>query len=183
MNQKKPRKLSNFDFSKKGCHVSLVGPSLGGAANGYTVLKLASLETNQEDKEDIEMIEKSAHDALVLKAVEEAVAPVQKALQDAQEQLEVFKAAQVVAVEKSRKDALAAVMGADNPDLEAEFAILKSLDESVFQLVLKSKAAAVDAISKSAMFQEVGVSGEAAAEDKPTESAEMRVLKQKYKAQ
>lgn len=102
---------------------------------------------------------------------------------EAKEQLEVFKAAQAVAVEKSRKDALAAVMGADSPDLEAEFAILKSLDDAVFQLVLKSKAAAVDAISKSAMFQEVGVSGEAAVEDKPTESAEMRVLKQKYKAQ
>lgn len=180
---KAKRRLSNFDFAAKGCHLSLVGPSLGGPANGRTVLKMASLNKEVTEGTKVEMIEKSAHDALVLKAVEEAVAPVQKALQEATEQLEVFKAAQVAAVEKSRKDALAAVMGADSPDLEAEFAILKSLDESVFQLVLKSKAAAVDAISKSAMFQEVGVSGEAAVEDKPTESAEMRVLKQKYKAQ
>lgn len=185
--KKAKRQLSNFSFKNAACHVSLVGPELGGPANGREVLVFKSAAEVAKVKESetmtVEMIEKSAHDALVLKAVEEAVAPVQKALQEATEQLEVFKAAQVAAVEKSRKDALAAVMGADSPDLEAEFAILKSLDESVFQLVLKSKAAAVDAISKSAMFQEVGVSGEAAVEDKPTESAEMRVLKQKYKAQ
>ena len=98
---------------------------------------------------------------------------------EAKEQLEAFQAAQAATVEKSRKDALAAVMGADNPELEAEFAILKGLDESVFSLVLKSKAAAAEALSKSAMFKEVGVPGEADV-DAPKESAEMRVLKQKY---
>jgi len=158
---KAKRRLSNFDFMGRGCHLSLVGPSLGGPANGRNVLKMASLNKEVEEGTNVEMIEKSAHDALVLKAVEEAVAPVQKALQDAQEQIEVFKAAQVVAVEKSRKEALAAVMGTENPELEAEFAILKGLDEAAFQIVVKSKAAAAEAIEKSAMFKEIGVAGEA----------------------
>lgn len=182
--KKAKKRLSNFDFSKEGCHVSLVGPSMGGPANGITTLMLKALEPTseegvtheEENMENVEMIEKSAHDALVLKAVQEAVAPVQKALEDAVAQLEVFKAAQVAAVEKSRKDALAAVMGADNPELEAEFAIIKSLDEAVFELVLKSKKAANEALEKSAMFVQMGVSGEAETKA-DTESAEMKILR------
>lgn len=176
---KAKRRLSNFDFTGKGCHLSLVGPSLGGPANGRTVLKIASLNKEAEGT-NVEMIEKSAVDALVLKAVEEAVAPVQKALQEANEQIEVFKAAQVEAIEKSRKEALAAVMGSENPELETEFAILKSLDDAAFQIVIKSKAAAAEAVNKSEMFKEIGVAGEAEIKDQPQESAEMRVLKQKH---
>ena len=177
---KAKRRLSNFDFSKKGCHLSLVGESLGGPANGRTVLKIASLNQEVEENKmnEVEMIEKSAHDALVLKAVEEAVAPVQKALQEANEQLAVFKAEQIAAAEKSRKDALAEVMGKDSPELDAEFEIVKSLDQAVFDLIIKSKKSAIEALEKGAMFQEIGVSGEA--ESTPVENATMAVLRKTY---
>lgn len=98
------------------------------------------------------------------------------------EQLETFQADQAAASEKSRKEALAAVMGADNPELETEFALLKDLDAAVFDLVLKSKATAVEALSKSAMFKEVGVAGEAVVDNASGETAEMRILKQKYQS-
>lgn len=186
--KKAKQRLSEFDFSKNGCHVSLVGPSMGGPANGVTTLMLKALDPikeksitpNEESMENVEMIEKSAHEVLVQKAVQEALAPVQKALEEAQAEIEVFKAAQVEAVEKSRKDALAAVMGADNAELEAEFAIVKGLDQAVFDLVLKSKKAAYEALEKSAMFNEVGVSGEAEPKaEADGESPEMKIIKQK----
>lgn len=183
--KKAKRQLSNFSFKNASCHVSLVGPELGGPANGREVLVFKSVAEatrtkESESMENVEMIEKSAHEVLVQKAVQEALAPVQKALEEAQEEIKVFKAAQVEAVEKSRKDALAAVMGADNAELEAEFAIVKSLDQAVFDLVLKSKKAAYEALEKSTMFNEVGVSGEADQKaNADGESPEMKIIKQK----
>lgn len=170
------RRLYDMDFSKEGAHVSLVSKKVGGPANGKPVLLLKALNS---DKEDMEMIEKSAHEELVLKAVQAAVEPIQKALDEANEQLKQFKAEQVAAIEKARKDALAEVMGQDNPDLEKEWEIVKSLDETVFNLVLKSKKDAFEAIEKGKMFQEVGVSGEAEIRDE-AESATARILKQTY---
>lgn len=120
--------------------------------------------------------EKEGAIASLLSKVESVTASYEAA----KEQLKTFQEAQAQASEKSRKEALAAVMGTENPELEAEFAILKGLDEAAFQIVVKSKAAAAEAIEKSAMFKEIGVAGEAEVVDQPTESAEMRVLKQKY---
>jgi len=152
-------RLTDMDFSAEGCHVSLVSKKVGGAANGRSVILMKSLITPNE--EQMEMIEKAAHEEFVAKAVAEAVEPIQKALDAAVTELEVFKAAQVVAIEKSRKDALAEVMGTENPDLETEFAIVKGLDSAVFDLILKSKKAAIEAVTNSAVFKEVGFSGEA----------------------
>ena len=169
------RKLSNFDFSGKGAHVALVGPVVGGAASGYTTILRKSLNPNEEN---MEMIEKAAHEELLQKAVSLAVEPVQKALDAAKAELDILKAAQVEAVQKARKASLAEVMGAENEKLDSEFEVLKSLDDAVFQLVLKSKKEAAEAIEKSAMFNEVGAPGKA--EEVDGESAEMKILKAKY---
>lgn len=120
--------------------------------------------------------EKEGAIASLLSKVESVTASYEAA----KEQLKAFQEAQALASEKSRKEALSAVMGSENPALESEFAVLKGLDEAAFQIVLKSKASAVVQVEKSAMFKEVGVAGEADVVDQPTESAEMRVLKQKY---
>ena len=72
----------------------------------------------KEEKDTMEMIEKALHEELVQKAVQEALEPIQKALKDAEEKLAAYEQEKIEAVEKSRKDALAAAMGADNPELE-----------------------------------------------------------------
>ena len=172
------RRLSNFDFSKKGCHVSIVGSNVGGPANGITALILKSL-SQKEEKPEMEMIEKAAHEEMVQKAVKEAVALVQKSLDEANEKLAAIEAEKVVAVEKARKDALSAVMGEANPELEATFAVAKSLDQAAFDLIVKSLEAANKAKESSDMFKEAGVSGEADLSAQ-SESKEMAILKAKY---
>lgn len=49
---KATRKLSNFNFDFEGAAVALVGPAVGGAANGHTTLLTKSLEGITEDQVD-----------------------------------------------------------------------------------------------------------------------------------
>lgn len=46
---KAKRRLSDISFEKMGCHVALVGPSVGSAANGYTTLVLKSVDDIPEE--------------------------------------------------------------------------------------------------------------------------------------
>lgn len=174
------RRLSNFDFSKKGCHVSLVSPDVGGAANGRNkplVMKALGLQTDvDKENNQMEMVEKSAVEALVQKAVKDAVELVQKSLDEANAQIAAFKAEKQEMIYKSRKDALVEVMGAENAELEKEFAILKDLPQEAFDIVVKSKG---QADKTNPAFRAVGVEGEAAREDGA--SAEMKILTQKFK--
>ena len=172
------RRLTDMDFSKEGCHVSLVSKKVGGAANGRTVLKLASLNNPEEQMEKEEMITKAAHEEFVAKAVADALEPVQKALNDAQAEIEVFKAEKVAAKENARLEQLKEVMGAENSELSTEFEVLKAVDDKTFDIVIKSKKAAVAAVKESPLFKQVGVSGEAdKAKLENEESAEMRIIK------
>lgn len=170
--KKAKRRLSDFDFSKKGCHVSLVGSSLGGPANGRTILLAKSLEQGNKE-EEMEMIEKSAVEALVQKAVGEAVEPIQKALDEAKAVIKAYEDEKTAAIEKSRKDRLAGVIGAENADFDKEWEILKAVDDAVFDLVIKSKAEA-----NKALETEAGESSEDNQEDNV--SLEMKMLQKKY---
>lgn len=49
---KATRKLSNFNFDFEGAAVALVGPAVGGAANGHTTLLTKSLEGITEEQVD-----------------------------------------------------------------------------------------------------------------------------------
>lgn len=181
------QKLSNFDFSKKGCHISLVGPSLGGPANGVPTLVLKSLSPEGATKNphgegnEMTMIEKSAVETMVQKAVEEAVAVFKSQAETAQKELELMKAAQVAQVTLVRKAKLVAVLGEVKAD--ETLAVLKSLDDTAFEIVLKGYADAKDVEDKSAMFKEKGVDGKADL-NKITADAEsnpvMDYLKSKY---
>lgn len=181
------QKLSNFDFSKKGCHISLVGPSMGGPANGVTTLVLKSLSPEGAIKNpngegnEMTMIEKSAVEVMVQKAVAEAVAVFKSQAETAQKELEVMKAAQLEQVTMSRKSKLAAVIG--DAKAEETITILKSLDDNSFEVILKGYAESKNAEGKSALFKEKGVDGNADMK-KVTDAAEsnpvMDYLKSKY---
>lgn len=168
---KAKRRLSNFDFAKEGCHVSLVGKSMGGAANGYSALVLKSVEKESQ----VEMIEKAAHEAAVQKAVADAVAPLQEKVAAMQAELEAVAVEKAAKQEADRKQAVAAVVAADK--LEETFKSVKDLPAEAFEIVLKSLKAAHEAEAKS--FEEKGASGEGKAGE--AGSKESQILKAKYK--
>lgn len=58
---KAKRRLSDISFEKMGCHVALVGPSVGSAANGYTTLVLKSVNDIPE-----EIVEKATKVAVTM---------------------------------------------------------------------------------------------------------------------
>lgn len=53
---KAKRKLSNFNFDVEGAHVALVGPSVGGAANGHTTLLTKSVEATDVEVDKASMV-------------------------------------------------------------------------------------------------------------------------------
>ena len=177
--KKAKKKLSDFSFEKEGCHISLVGPSMGGAANGYSTLTLKSLSPQginsvpKGEGKQMEMIEKSAADVMVQKAVDEATATLKA-------EGEVLKAASQAKDDKERKDKLVAVLGTEGAD-GMEVAV-KSLDDSAFEIVLKGLAAAKEAESKSDMFKEKGVNGDVK-KDAPVEEDTAKRLEAKIKSQ
>lgn len=142
---------------------------------------------NIEDTTMAETILKSAHEELVTKAVDAAVAPVQKALDDqtvvlkaAQEELAVFKAAQVAAVEKARKDAIAEVAPADK--VEALFKAYAPMDDEGFAVAIETLKAAKAVEAQNPLFKEQGVNG--VAEPDPTKVDKVaEILKAKYPTQ
>lgn len=183
------RKLSEFDFSRKGCHISLVGPSAGGPANGVPTLVLKSLSpegvnTNpngEGNKMTVEMIEKSVHDTLITKAVEDATLVLKSQLDASQAELNTLKAEKVAAVEAVRKSKIAAVLG--DAKVEETFMALKSLDDSNFEIVLKSFSGAKTTEAATDAFVEKGAEGKSDT-SKMISDAEnngtMAILKAKY---
>lgn len=154
--KKAKKKLSDFSFEKEGCHISLVGPSMGGAANGYSTLTLKSLSPQginsvpKGEGNNMEMIEKSAVDVMVQKAVDEATATLKT-------EVGVLKAAAKSKTDKERKDKLITVLGTEGADgMEAA---VKSLDDTSFEVVLKGLEAAKTAEADSKMFTEKGATG------------------------
>lgn len=144
------RRLSDISFEKQGCHISIVGPSMGGPANGVETLTLKSVAPLGDSQMAVEMIEKSAVDTLITKAVDAATATLKA-------ELEAIKIEKAASVEATRKAKLVEILG----DVEgaATLTVLKSLDDAAFEVVLKSMKVAKDAESKSAMFTQKGVDG------------------------
>jgi hypothetical protein len=209
------RRLTDIKFEHEGAHVALVGKHQGGPANGITTLVFKATDhidpatialavagqsveqpTTIIEEPIVEQIEKSVHESLVLKAVEDAVAlekaagallvaEVQKALDEqavvlkaAQDKLAAFETAAEAAKVEMRK---AALVDAKVPADKAE-AVLKSLagldDESFASTVatMKSMASVVD---NSEMMQEAGVAG-AGAESQEEVDRTTQILKARY---
>lgn len=158
------KRLSEFDFSKQGCHISLVNKEVGYAANGKPALVLKALSPagdNNDDKEKqvSEMIEKSAVEVMVQKAVQEAVAPLQEILKAKEAEIAQFQEKAKESVQKSRKEALQKAVG----DIKAEelMSVVADMNDAGFEVILKSVSAASEQEQKSEMFQEVGANGSA----------------------
>ena len=140
--------------------------------------------TNPEDI--MEKIEKALHEELVTKAVAEAVEVVkaqmaaqEEILKAAQAELEVFKAAQAEAVVKARKEALAGVLAADA--VEEMFKATEVLDQSAFEMIVKSLAAKAAQLEESELFKETGVPGQSE-QDPVKMDGTAAILKAKYQS-
>ncbi len=174
------RRLSDISFAKEGCHVSLVGKSVGGAANGRTTLVLKSLspqginqgienaapagDNKEGNKMTTEMIEKSAVELMVQKAVQDAVSASEAVYKS---KLAAIEAAQLAVVHKSRLVRLEAAIGTET--LEGTFNAIKGLDDGSFDIVLKGFESARIAEAKSPMFTEKG----AVIKDEPKDEVDM----------
>jgi len=103
-----------------------------------------------------------------------------------QEYADKAKAEAVAAAEElkakelaDKKAQLADVIGQDNPGFDTTFAALQELNAEAFGVVLNGFKASFKAEAESALFNEVGVSGEA--EVKAEEESETaRIIKQTY---
>lgn len=141
-------------------------------------------QPTQQEETPVETILKSAHEEFVTKAVADAVAEVQKSLdaqaivlKAAQDKVTEYEAAAVAAVEKSRKDALTAVVPADK--VEALLKAYAPMDEEGFKLAVETLALQKAAVDQSDLFTETGVNGEGEAD--PVEiDRTTAILKAKY---
>lgn len=207
------RRLTDIVFNHEGAHVALVGKHQGGAANGYTTLVTKATDHLNEEQvkaalEDIteqqpflkepivDTIEKSVHEVLLTKAVEDAVkvekaahelvvVELQKSLDDqaavlkaAQDALEVFAGQAKEAVAKARKEAIADA-GIPADKVEALYKAYAQMDDEGFAVaveILKAQQALADS---SEMLGEKGVTGVGEPEKSEVDKV-AEILKAKY---
>lgn len=202
------RRLTDIKFEHEGAHVALVGKHQGGPANGITTLVFKATDhidpatialavagqsveqpTTIIEEPIVEQIEKSVHEALIQKAVDELKQAHEAALRDAilkhqevlkskDDRLAEFEAAEAELKVSVRKAALTdAKVPADQ--VEAVLKSLEALSEEAFAstvALMKSMSAAVD---NSDMMTETGVAG-AGAESQEEVDRTTAILKARY---
>lgn len=144
-----------------------------------------SLNDKHTGESDVETILKSAHEEFVTKAVAEAIAPVQKALDEqtavlkaAQDKLAQYAEAEALAVTKSRTDALVAA-GVASDRVETLMKALAPLDEEAFKEAVDAMSVLKALADDSDMLRETGVSGMGAEDPKEVDRTS-EILKAKY---
>lgn len=144
--------------------------------------------TDLEETPMSESILKSAHEELVTKAVADAVAPVQKALDEqtavlkaAQDEIAVFKAAQVEAVTKARTASLVEA-GQTAESAEEIVKSLATLGDDAFAVVLKGYQVQKAAEDQNPLFKEQGVNGVGEPDQSKVDKT-AEILKAKYPTQ
>lgn len=138
-----------------------------------------------KDGEDMtDVIQKALHQELVEKAVNEAVGKVEEVLKAKEQELEaikaeiaVFKSKEQEAIVKSRKDALAGVVVADQ--VEEMFKATEALSAEAFDVIVKSLAEKDKQVEEGELFKEAGVSGESE-KDQSLQNGTAAILKAKY---
>ena len=141
-------------------------------------------KTHTEEIMEKEMIQKALHEELVTKAVTEAVEVVKsemaaqaEILKAAQEELAVFKAKELEAIVKARKEALAGVLTEDA--VEDMFKATEILSQEAFETVVKSLAVKAAQLEESELFKETGVPGQSE-QDPVKMDGTAAILKAKY---
>lgn len=141
-------------------------------------------KSHTEEIMEKEMIQKALHEELVTKAVAEAVEVVKaemasqaEILKAAQDELEVFKAKELEAIVKARKEALAGVLAEDA--VEDMFKATQVLSQEAFETVVKSLADKAAQLEESELFKETGVPGQSE-QDPVKMDGTAAILKAKY---
>lgn len=113
-----------------------------------------------------------------LTATETALAEAQAALDAADE--EAMKAAAEAAAAKleARKEKVIGIVGTERAD--ALLKVTEGMDDAAFEAVVAALGVGVEAEAKAPLFKEVGVDAEADTAKVVGETAEMRILKNKY---
>lgn len=103
---------------------------------------------------------------------------------EAEAKAEAERLAAIEAVQAIKKEKLAAILGADNPNLEATFDAIKDLEGDQLTAVFNGFAAAFVKEAELPEFKEVGLTVEGKiSEEASTDNATARILKQKYQNQ
>lgn len=197
--QKARQVIKELDFSSEGCAVSLVGPSVGGAANNFRTLIFKSAlnkesgdtVTNVADKPDdsaISGIEKQVEpigsvstkhkenknmDEIV--ELQKSLATQTEMLQKALDQIKTFETEKKEAIAKGRKAEIVSAVK-DETKSEVLFKALKDSTDEDFTAVVKALKEISAAVEKSELFAEKGVQVDNI-ESQPTESAVMKAAK------
>ncbi|MBN42004.1 MAG: hypothetical protein CL573_00710 [Alphaproteobacteria bacterium] len=137
----------------------------------------------QEDTMDT--IEKALHVELLEKAVKDAedvlkaqITEQEDVIKALQTEVETFKAAQVEAVAKARKQALVDAKVAED-EVEELYKALEALPQEAFDAVVKKMAASAAVVDESELFKETGVAG-SGEPDPQEQDAVAAILKAKY---
>lgn len=149
-------------------------------------------QLEQESEQITALQEQLATAEQMIGAYEENVQELTAKLEEALTKLEQFneiakeaeakaeairQEAEAKAIEGKRQ-ALASVIGSENPNFEEQFEALSKLDDLSFKTVLNGFSMSIEKTKESPLFKQVGVSGEAdKAKLENEESAEMRIIK------
>jgi hypothetical protein len=126
--------------------------------------------------QETEMVEKSA-----LTAIEKALEDQKIALEKALAQVKQYEDEKKEAIVKSKTDAVKAVVKDEKQAAVVVKAALALEDQADFDALVEVFKSMNDLLEKSGLFQEQGVSAEAA-EDKPGETKLMKALKARHQA-
>lgn len=132
LKQKAKQVIKELDFSSDGCAVSLVGPSVGGAANNFKTLIFKST-LNKESKPTGDDTSKTE--------VTEGIIPVDKS------KIKETNMDEIVELQKSLTD--------NQTMLQKALDQIKAFEEDKKQSVIKSKTAKVKEIIKDAKHAEI----------------------------
>ena len=138
--------------------------------------KVTKKNKGKQMTQETEMVEKSA-----LTAIEKAMQETQVELQKAKELVKQFEEEKKEAIVKSKTDAVKAVVKDEKQAAVVVKAALALEDQADFDALVAVFKSMNDLLEKSGLFQEQGVSAEAA-EDKPGETKLMKALKARHQA-
>ena len=160
----------------KETEVSKADTSAKNVENTKVEASASKKKKEKQMTQETEMVEKAA-----LTAVEKAMQETQVELQKAKELVKQYEDEKKEAIVKSKTDAVKAVVKDEKQAAVVVKAALALEDQADFDALVEVFKSMNDLLEKSGLFQEQGVSAEAA-EDKPGETKLMKALKARHQA-
>lgn len=160
----------------KEAEVSKADASAKNVENTKVEASASKKKKEKQMTQETEMVEKAA-----LTAIEKAMQETQVELQKAKELVKQYEDEKKEAIVKSKTDAVKAVVKDEKQAAVVVKAALALEDQADFDALIAVFKSMNDLLEKSGLFQEQGVSAEAA-EDKPGETKLMKALKARHQA-